>query len=224
MAAVRLSGRKRVRYSIYCPTWKWDGTSSMLSIDLLELRWHQLRSRTVYVHCDGSLGTRRSTGFDTTKLVLSGASSGGWFAVAAGLGVRPRLWEEPCPGSEDPKVAAIVNWFGNWDLADVLEGPNAKPYAAGWIRGFSNPLEVARSLMPLPLPRRELPGVISIHGDADPTVPYSQSVRLHHALKTAGVAEEMVTIPSGQHGGFARNENQRAFAAIEAFLTKLGIR
>lgn len=166
----------------------------------------------------------REHGFDTTKLVVSGSSSGGWFAVAAGLGVRPDGWEEACPGSEDPKVAAVVNWYGNWDLADVLEGPNSKPYASGWVRNLPNPLEVARSLSPLPLRRSDVRGVISIHGDADPTVPYTQSVRLHHALRTAGVPEEMITIPGGKHGGFARDENQRAFAAIEAFLTKLDIR
>ena len=166
----------------------------------------------------------REYGFDTTQLVISGSSSGGWFAVAAGLGVRPDGWEEACPGSEDPKVAAVVNWYGNWDLADILEGPNSKPYASRWVRNLPNPLEVARSLSVLPLRRSDVRGVISIHGDADPTVPYTQSIRLHQALRTAGVLEEMITIPGGKHGGFTRDENQRAFAAIEGFLTRLDIR
>jgi len=165
----------------------------------------------------------REYGFDTTKLVVSGSSSGGWFAVAAGLGVRPDGWEEACPGSEDPKVAAIVNWYGNWDLADVLEGSNKKPYAPGWVRGLPNPLEVARTLSPIPFRRSDLPAVISIHGDADPTVPYTQSLRLHDALRKARVPEELITVKGGQHGGFSRDENQRAYAAIEAFLTRQGI-
>jgi acetyl esterase/lipase len=165
----------------------------------------------------------REYGIDLTKLVVSGASSGAWFAVAAGLGVRPNGWEDACPGSQDPQVAAIVNWYGNWDLADVLEGPNAKPYAQGWVQNLPNPLDVARSLSPLPLRSSRTPPVISIHGDADPTVPYTQSIRLQEALRTAGVTQEMITIPGGKHGGFSREENQRAFAAIEAFLTRLGI-
>jgi acetyl esterase/lipase len=163
-------------------------------------------------------------GFDTTKLVISGASSGGWFAVTAGLGVRPDNWDQACPGSEEPKVAAVVNWYGNWDLADILQGPNIKPYAPGWVRTFPNPLEIARSLSPLPLRNPGIPPVISIHGDADPTVPYTQSVRLHQALKVAGVPEELITIPGGKHGGFNREENQRAFVAIQAFLAKQNIR
>jgi alpha-beta hydrolase superfamily lysophospholipase len=65
--------------------------------------------------------------------------------------------------------------------------------------------------------------VISIHGDADPVVPYTQSTRLHHALEAARVSQELITIAGGKHGGFTREENERAFAAIGAFLAKVGI-
>jgi hypothetical protein len=44
---------------------------------------------------------------------------------------------------------------------------------------------------------------------------------LHRALKDVGVREEMITIPNGKHGGFSREDNERAFAAIQAFLNKL---
>jgi hypothetical protein len=33
----------------------------------------------------------------------------------------------------------------------------------------------------------------------------------------------MITIPGGKHGGFTRAENERAFAAIEAFLKAQGL-
>jgi len=159
---------------------------------------------------------------DINKLVISGASSGSWFAVAAGLGVRPDGWSEACPGDEEPKVAAVVNWYGNWDLADILQGPNSKDYAPDWVRGLPNPLEVARVLSPLPL-RPGIPPVISIHGDADPTVPYTQSVRLHEALQRAGVPQKLVTIPAGKHGGFSHDENERAYKEVEAFLKANGL-
>jgi acetyl esterase/lipase len=159
---------------------------------------------------------------DVNKLVFSGASSGSWFAVAGGLGVRPDGWSDVCPGPEEPKFAAVVNWYGNWDLADILQGPNTKDYAADWVRGLPNPMELARVLSPLPL-RAGVPPVISIHGDADPTVPYTQSVRLHEALQKAGVPQKLVTIPGGKHGGFPREENERAYKEIEAFLKANGL-
>ena len=159
---------------------------------------------------------------DVTKLVFSGASSGSWFAVAGGLGVRPDGWSDACPGPEEPKFAAVVNWYGNWDLADILQGPNTKDYAADWVRGLPNPMELARMLSPLPL-RAGVPPVISIHGDADPTVPYTQSVRLHEALQKAGVPQKLVTIPGGKHGGFSREENERAYKEVDAFLKANGL-
>jgi hypothetical protein len=62
------------------------------------------------------------------------------------------------------------------------------------------------------------PPTISIHGDADPLVPYAHSTKLHDALQKAGVAHEMVTIAAGAHGNFSVAEWQRAFAAVEKFL------
>lgn len=160
-------------------------------------------------------------GFDTTKLVISGASSGGWFAVAAAMTPRPEHWDDACPGTEEPEVAAVVDWYGNWDYADILQGPNEKDYAAGWVDSLADPLEVARAL--LPVVDASSPPTISIHGDADPVVPYSQSVRLQEALREAHVAGQMVTIPGGNHGGFTRAENGMAFAAVEAFLRNRGL-
>jgi dipeptidyl aminopeptidase/acylaminoacyl peptidase len=43
---------------------------------------------------------------------------------------------------------------------------------------------------------------MSIQGDADPIVPYSNSTRLRDALTSAGVPNELVTIPGGGHGNF----------------------
>ena len=44
------------------------------------------------------------------------------------------------------KVAAIVNWFGIGDVADLLEGPNAKNYAREWFGSMSNAEQLAKQL------------------------------------------------------------------------------
>ena len=72
--------------------------------------------------------------------------------------------------------------------------------------------------------RPGLPPILIIHGDADPTVPYTQAVRLHQALDKAGVQNQLLTIPGGKHGGFNNDQRMQAFATIRAFLAKSGLR
>ena len=71
--------------------------------------------------------------------------------------------------------------------------------------------------------RADLPPIITIHGDADPTVPYEHATRLRDALSKAGVTNELVTIPGGKHGGFPVPEMQRAWVAIRDFVKRQGI-
>jgi acetyl esterase/lipase len=68
--------------------------------------------------------------------------------------------------------------------------------------------------------RAGLPPILSIQGDADPTVPYSHSVRLHEALAKVGVPNEHMAIPGGKHGKFTKEENNSIEVKIKEFLTK----
>jgi dipeptidyl aminopeptidase/acylaminoacyl peptidase len=121
------------------------------------------------------------------------------------------------------KVAAIVNWFGISDVADLLDGPNARNYAREWFGSMSNPEQLAKQLSPVNYVRSGLPPIITIHGEHDDVAPYNHSVRLHSALDKAGVANRLVTIKGRKHGGFNRQEMLDAYAAIREFLRKQGL-
>jgi dipeptidyl aminopeptidase/acylaminoacyl peptidase len=73
--------------------------------------------------------------------------------------------------------------------------------------------------------RAGLPPILTIHGDADPTVPYSHGVRLHQALDRVGVPNELMTTPGGKHGFACCTlvEREEAYARIRAFLTRHGV-
>ena len=43
------------------------------------------------------------------------------------------------------------------------------------------------------------PPILLMHGDADPLVPYAQSVGFEKALEAAHVPTKLVTIPGGKH-------------------------
>ena len=71
--------------------------------------------------------------------------------------------------------------------------------------------------------RPGLSPILSIQGDADPTVPYSHSVRLQEALEKDGVPHQLVTIAGGRHGMFTGDEYVRIYSEIRAFLTKYNL-
>jgi acetyl esterase/lipase len=169
-------------------------------------------------------GKDQQYNFDTSRIVVAGASAGGHLALTTGM-LRPSDgFDRMCYTMDDTKVSAIVDFFGIADLPDMLEGPNKKPfpenwpYTTQWIGNQPNRMEIARAASPMTYVRAGLPPTISIHGDADPLVPYQHSVKLQDALAKAGVPHELVTIPGGGHGNFSTAEWQRAFAAIEKFL------
>jgi acetyl esterase/lipase len=172
--------------------------------------------RWVYQHAN-------DYGFETTKLVVEGSSAGGHLALMTGMLTPDAGFDDDCPGKEDLKVAAIVNYFGITDVADVLEGPNRKNYAVMWLSGLPDRMNLAKRLSPLSYVRAGLPPVITLQGDKDPTVPYPQGVRLHDALDHVGVPNQLVTIPCGGHGGWSLEENLRGQKAIFQFLHEQGI-
>jgi acetyl esterase/lipase len=158
--------------------------------------------------------------FDTNKIVVTGHSAGGHLSLTTGMLPAEAGLDRQCPGSEDLKVAAIINWYGITDVGDLLDGPNMKTYAVAWMGSLPNRDEIARRVSPLSYIRSGLPPVLTIHGDADPTVPYSHAVRLHEALTKAGVPNQLLTILGGKHGGFSRAETLKAYATIRDFLAK----
>ena len=175
----------------------------------------------------------REYSLDPSKFVLTGTSAGGHLALITGMLPANNVFDRQCvidgnprwntPAQPELKVAAIVNWFGIGDVADLLEGPNAKNYAREWFGSMSNAEQLARQLSPVNYVRPGLPPIITIHGENDDVAPYSHAVRLHQLLDKAGVPNRLVTIRDRKHGGFDREELLQSYAAIREFLHKQGL-
>ena len=159
-------------------------------------------------------------GFDIERLVVSGNSAGGHLALTSGMIPPEAGLDRQCLGSETPQVAAIVNWYGITDVNDLLHGVNEKSYAVRWLGSQPDMAEIAERVSPISYVRSDLPPIITIHGDADPTVPYNHAVQLHRSLDRAEVTNELVTVPNGGHGGFPANEMLRIYGSIFSFLNK----
>ena len=157
-------------------------------------------------------------GFDPEKLVVSGNSAGGHLALTTGMIPSEAGLDRQCLGSETPDVAAIVNWYGITDVGDLLSGVNEKSYAVRWLGSQPNIYEIADRVSPLKYIRSDLPPIITIHGDADPIVPYDHAVQLHRGLDQAEIVNQLVTVPNGLHGGFPADEMLRIYGSIFSFL------
>jgi acetyl esterase/lipase len=160
---------------------------------------------------------------DTDRIVLTSHSAGGHLSLITGMLPEGTGLDNNCDGTEKLRVAAIINWYGISDVTDLVQGRNRKNYAVMWIGSQPDPLTIAKRVSPLTYVRAGLPLVLSIHGDADPVVPYEQSTRLHQALTAAGVPNELVTIKGGGHGQFTNAELEDAYRKIRALLRSHGL-
>lgn len=159
-------------------------------------------------------------GIDTERLVLTGHSAGGHLALTTALLQPSDGMDRLCPGTEPLKVAAVVNWYGPTDVADLIEGPNSRDWAISWVGGQADRMQVAKQVSPLTYVRSGLPPIITVHGEQDDVVPYSHGVRLHEALEKARVPNQFVTIKGGGHGMFTAEEVSSAYRTIREFLKK----
>jgi acetyl esterase/lipase len=153
---------------------------------------------------------------DRKRIVVTGGSAGGHLALMVGM----------TPGSaklgKSSDVAAIVNFYGITDVGDQLHGPNQRAYAVEWLPEQEGRLELARRLSPVTYVRKDVPPILTVHGDADATVPYEHGTRLTRMLREQGADAELLAVRGGGHG-FPPEKQKEIYVDVFAFLKRHGI-
>ncbi|MGS2762848.1 prolyl oligopeptidase family serine peptidase [Sinomicrobium sp. M5D2P9] len=168
-----------------------------------------IRCALVYLHKHAE-----EINIDTDNIVLMGGSAGGHLALMAGLLADDKRFDTNCSYDKSLKVAAIIDKYGVMDLTPLSGWKSAR----NWLGDGHNDEEFVKSVSPLFYVDRNSPPVFIVHGDADPIVPYDQSVVLHQKLTDNGVKTRFITIPGGQHGKFTKEEKKKVSNEMWAFL------
>lgn len=159
---------------------------------------------------------------DVNKIVIMGGSAGGHLALMGGLLGNDHSFDKNCPGVENIKVAAIIDKYGisdvwDWGYGQVIKSKSAR----SWLGEYANDEKFAKSVSPINYITKNSPPVFIVHGDADPTVPYQQSVDLHKKLVAAGVKTEFITVEEGLHGKFEKEKNSEINKAMMEFIKSI---
>lgn len=156
--------------------------------------------------------------FDLNEVIAFGTSSGGHLALMAGM-LPPRNDVDLAECTDQPRIAAIFDFYGITDLAPLLvPGATLKKSATNWLGDLADSPSFAAKMSPLHYVRPDLSPVFIVHGDADPVVPYEQSVQLRDQLSALHVPIRMFTVPGGQHSKFSPEESLQVGEAMKKFL------
>lgn len=159
---------------------------------------------------------------DVNKIIIMGGSAGGHLALMGGLLGNNHLFDNNCAGTEQIKVAAIIDKYGITDVWDWAYGKDlTSKSATNWLGAKAKDETFAKSVSPINYLTKNSPPIFIVHGDADPTVPYQQSVLLHKKLIELGVKTEFITVPGGLHGKFEKEKNTEINKAIIKFILSL---
>ncbi len=160
---------------------------------------------------------------DPDKIVLMGGSAGGHLAMMGGYLANNSIYDIDRQGVKNIKAAAVLDKYGISDMVDFSVG--SKPYksAVRWVGNKINDKGFIQSISPIYYVNKNTPPTFVVHGDADPIVPYEQSVRLVEKLKANGVKSEFMTVPGGLHGKFTKEQNKEMSDAMIAFLKEVKV-
>ncbi len=145
-------------------------------------------------------------GIDPAKLGGIGGSSGGHLVGLVAMLAAPGVVGDADPVNREPAtLQCVVLRASPADLAKMI-GSSAIGTAAvvAFVGRLPTPQAedqaVYRAASPASHVSATSPPTLLLHGDADDTVPFAQSVAMEAALRQAGVPVKLVRVADGAHG------------------------
>jgi acetyl esterase/lipase len=149
-------------------------------------------------------------GYNATKIGVAGGSAGGHLVALIGTSGDVKELEGDIGGNLDQssRVQAVLDLYGPTDFVTMVMQPSTidrttADYPEALLIGarVQDAPDKARAASPATYITHDDPPVLIYQGDADPLVPFHQSISFHELLDKAGVPNELVLIKGGKHGG-----------------------
>jgi acetyl esterase/lipase len=145
-------------------------------------------------------------GIDPARLGAIGGSSGGHLVGLVSMLGAPGISDDPDPLNRQPAtLQCVVLRAAPSDLRAMI---GSSTIATAAVVAFVNRLpspnaddqKVYRVASPISHVAPASPPVLLLHGDADDTVPYQQSVAMEAALRGVNVPVKLIRVADGAHG------------------------
>lgn len=156
--------------------------------------------------------------FNPEKVVMSGGSAGAHLALMGGLLANNRVFDSPENKEVDMRVSAILSNYAPTDFTDTASEMSRFKSLVRWLGNKAGDPQFRAAVSPVTHIHAGSPPVFIVHGDADPIVPYQQSVILKQTLDKFKVPNQFITVKGGLHGKFEKSDRDNIAAEFRKFL------
>lgn len=157
---------------------------------------------------------------DPNRIGATGASAGGHLSLILGTTDTSQMLEGDGGNADvSSRVQAVVNYYGPTDFHHwMTTTEKAVPIAEAFLGGsVAKRPETYTLVSPISHLSKDDPPMLSIHGTADPIVPFDQATRFDEKAKQIGVAHTLLGIDGAGHGFKGESATKAKNAMFEFF-------